>query len=236
MAQDIIKELRHELEKKGTKENREISKKFFKEPVDVYGLKSKDVRALAKKFFKQIAGEPKDKIFGYCETLWKSNKFEECFIACFCSEKLAPQYTKEDIRIFECWLDNYVTNWASCDTLCNHTIAMLTEKYPELIKYMKKWALSKNIWTRRGAAVTLIIPARKGLFLKDILEIADTLLPSPEDLVQKGYGWMLKAASEAYPKEVFDYLISKKKVMPRTAYRYALEKMPAQLRKKAMGK
>jgi len=45
---------------------------------------------------------------------------------------------------------------------------------------------------------------------------------------------MLKAASEAHQKEVFDYVVSKKNVMPRTAYRYALEKMPAGLRAEAM--
>jgi 3-methyladenine DNA glycosylase AlkD len=89
---------------------------------------------------------------------------------------------------------------------------------------------------RRGAAVTLIIPAKKGLFLKDIFEIADILLLDQDDLVQKGYGWMLKVASQARQKEVFDYIMKNKNVMPRTALRYAIEKMPENLKKKAMEK
>jgi 3-methyladenine DNA glycosylase AlkD len=89
---------------------------------------------------------------------------------------------------------------------------------------------------RRASAVSLIIPARNGLFLNDIFEIADTLLYDKEDLVQKGYGWMLKAASQAYQKEVFDFVIERKATMPRTALRYAIEKMPQELRKKAMEK
>jgi 3-methyladenine DNA glycosylase AlkD len=24
--------------------------------------------------------------------------------------------------IFEIWFEKYVTNWATCDTLCNHTV------------------------------------------------------------------------------------------------------------------
>jgi 3-methyladenine DNA glycosylase AlkD len=89
---------------------------------------------------------------------------------------------------------------------------------------------------RRASAVTLIIPARKGKFLKDIFEIANTLLSDQDDLVQKGYGWMLKAASRANPKEVFDYVMEKKQVMPRTALRYAIEKMPEELKIQAMEK
>jgi 3-methyladenine DNA glycosylase AlkD len=84
--------------------------------------------------------------------------------------------------------------------------------------------------------VTLIIPARKGKFLNDILEIADILLLDKDDLVQKGYGWMLKAASEANQRAIFEYVIRNKAVMPRTALRYAIEKMPKDLKAIAMEK
>lgn len=108
--------------------------------------------------------------------------------------------------------------------------------YPEYIAELKKWATSSNRWVKRASAVTLIIPARKGLFLNDIFEIANILLLDKDDLIQKGYGWMLKAASQAYQQDVFNYIVSKKSVMPRTALRYAIEKMPADLRAEAMGK
>lgn len=108
--------------------------------------------------------------------------------------------------------------------------------YPEYISELKKWATSSNRWTKRASAVTLIIPARKGLFLKEIFEIADILLLDKDDLVQKGYGWMLKAASESNQEKVFDYIISKREIMPRTALRYAIEKMPKELKIEAMKK
>jgi 3-methyladenine DNA glycosylase AlkD len=108
--------------------------------------------------------------------------------------------------------------------------------YPALLMSLKKWSLSENRWTRRACAVTLIIPARHGKFLEDIFRIADTMLLDKDDMVQKGYGWMLKAASETHQKEVFDYVIKHKAAMPRTALRYAIEKMPENLRKEAMKK
>ena len=57
-----------------------------------------------------------------------------------------------------------------------------------------------------------------------------------DDMVQKGYGWMLKAASKVYQEEVFDYVVQRKATMPRTSLRYAIEKMPAELKAIAMAK
>lgn len=134
------------------------------------------------------------------------------------------------------WVKTYVDNWASCDTLCNHSVGDLLMMYPELITDLKLWTSSENRWMKRAAAVSLIIPAKKGLFFTDIIEIADKLLLDKDDMVQKGYGWMLKSASHPFQKQVFEYVMDKKDVMPRTALRYAIEKMPKELKVLAMAK
>jgi 3-methyladenine DNA glycosylase AlkD len=161
---------------------------------------------------------------------------EESFIACNWSYELHKSFVVEDLAWMEKWVDQYLNNWASCDTLCNHTIGSYIERFPEQIAVLKKWAVSPNRWMKRAAAVSLIIPARKGLFLKDVFEIADILLLDPDDMVQKGYGWMLKVASQKHQQEVFDYVMAHKKEMPRTALRYAIEKMPKELKLLAMAK
>jgi 3-methyladenine DNA glycosylase AlkD len=74
------------------------------------------------------------------------------------------------------------------------------------------------------------------MFLPDILEIADLLLFDKDDLVQKGYGWMLKVASHKHQQTVFDYVVRNKAVMPRTSLRYAIEKMPKEMKSMAMAK
>ncbi|NDV64893.1 DNA alkylation repair protein [Bacteroides sp. 224] len=214
------------------------SDRFFKtgEAAKVRGVGMGEVSKIGKLSFRQIKELPKQEIFKLCDELWQSGYLEEGVIACVWAESLYKQYEPSDFSTFEYWVHNYLTNWADCDTLCNHTIGNFMMMYPEYVAELKKWATSSNRWVKRAAAVTLIIPARKGLFLKDIFEIADILLLDKDDLVQKGYGWMLKAASEAYRQEVFDYVVSKKTVMPRTALRYAIEKMPADLRTEAMKK
>jgi 3-methyladenine DNA glycosylase AlkD len=108
--------------------------------------------------------------------------------------------------------------------------------YPEHLAGLKRWTKSDNRWVKRAAAVSLIIPARKGLYLSDIFEIADLVHSDPDDMVQKGYGWMLKVASQSHLKEVFEYVMDRRATMPRTALRYAIEKMPADLKARAMVK
>jgi 3-methyladenine DNA glycosylase AlkD len=89
---------------------------------------------------------------------------------------------------------------------------------------------------RRASAVSLIVPAKRGKFLADVLDIADLLLTDRDDLVQKGYGWLLKEASRLHRPEVFDFVVKRRDRMPRTALRYAIELMPPAMKKEAMQK
>ena len=245
----ILEQVRQTLADKINEEARAASDRFFKEgeAAKVYGVKTAEVHNIAKAYLRQIKEYPKEKVFELCEELWKSGYFEEAVIACDWSESQQKKYEPADFFIFERWLNSYVTNWADCDTFCNHTIGLFLMKYPDHVTKLKKWAKSPNRWVRRGSAVSLIIPARKGLFLNDIIEIAEILLLDKDDLVQKGYGWMLKAASmsETFVKGdgqtkkihldiVFNFVIKHKDVMPRTALRYAIEKMPADMKAEAM--
>jgi 3-methyladenine DNA glycosylase AlkD len=211
-------------------------KRFFKEEVKILGVSIYTVSKIAKQVFISINDSPKHDIFELCEELWKSAYSEEAYVACNFSYYISSQFEPADFLIFERWVNNYVSNWATCDTLCNHSVGTFIEMYPEYISELIKWAKSENRWVKRAAAVTLIIPARKGLFVKNIFEIADVLLVDPDDLVQKAYGWMLKATSEANLESVYNYVIERKAIMPRTALRYAIEKMPSEMKTVAMKK
>ncbi|MBN2362700.1 DNA alkylation repair protein [candidate division WOR-3 bacterium] len=230
----IIEKIRTELRKNIDEKTELTSQKFFKEKIKFYGVKVPIVNKISREYFKFIESKTKSEIFDICERLWQSGFIEESFIACHWSYYIHKKFEPEDFQIFEKWVDKYVDNWASCDTLCNHTVGEFIVMYPKYLCRLKDMAKSKNRWMRRASSVSLIIPARKGKFLKEILEIADILLLDKDDLVQKGYGWMLKAASEARQKEVFDYVIKNKSQMPRTALRYAIEKIPKDLKIKAM--
>ncbi|MEI6839918.1 MAG: DNA alkylation repair protein [Methanomicrobiales archaeon] len=232
----VIAQIRKELEGHADPEIQNTSLRFFKEEITCYGMKSSTVTVIAKKYWKEVKKRPKVEIFGLCEELYKSGYLEESFIVSDWAYALSSRYEREDITVFRHWIDTYITNWASCDGFCNHTMGNFIEQFPEYVEELKRWTGSNNRWMRRAAAVSLIVPAKHGKFLDDAIGIADLLLTDNDDLVQKGYGWLLKEASRKHQDTVFDYVMKNRKAMPRTALRYAIELMPKDRRAEAMKK
>jgi 3-methyladenine DNA glycosylase AlkD len=232
----IIQRIRNELKENMDEKTRNSFQRFFKEKVKGYGVKTGTVGKIAKRYWKEVKGKKKEEIFKLCEELLGSDYVEEASIVSFWGMNFKDFIEFGDLAIFEEWIKRYVNNWAKCDGICNHTVGDLIAKYPESVEELKKWAKSDNRWLKRASAVTLIIPARKGEFLKEACEISDLLLVDADDMVQKGYGWLLKEESRKHQKEVFEYVIENKHKMPRTALRYAIELMPEKLKKKAMEK
>ena len=235
-TEHVISKIRRELKDSGDEKTRVSSRRFFKEKIKCYGVKTAVVKRISKENYALIKNKGKTHVFGLCEKLWQSGYIEESFVACKWSFSIRKEYEPCDFEIFKKWINTYVNNWASCDTLCNHTMGAFIEMYPEYVSRLKQFTHSDNRWMRRASAVSLIILARKGKFLNEIFEIADRLLVDEDDLVQKGYGWMLKVASHLHQQEVFDYVMKQKSIMPRTALRVAIEKMPKEMKRVAMEK
>ncbi len=213
---------------------REGSSRFFKEPVRCRGVKSAAVRGVARQHWKEAAPLGKARIFALCEGLYGTGYLEDGSVAADWAARLAPAFEPGDIALLGSWVERYVDNWAACDTLCNHAVGDLVARFPETIAVLKEWAISENRWMRRAAAVSLVVPAKHGDFLDDALAIADLLLLDTDDMVRKGYGWLLKEASRKHRDEVHAFVLARRGVMPRTALRYAVELMPSVLRAEAM--
>jgi 3-methyladenine DNA glycosylase AlkD len=181
----------------------------------------------------------KKEIFEICEDLIKTNYNEEKTIAIQWIGNLRGLWASKDFLIFEKWLTKHLHNWGKVDDFCLSIISHFIIKFPKFKNKVKFWAKSNNQWKRRASAVSFIQGGSwkiYGKYLKDIFGVATILLKDKEDLVQKGCGWMLKIASESNQKEVFDFVMKHKKQMARTTLRYAIEKMPSNLKKKAMKK
>jgi 3-methyladenine DNA glycosylase AlkD len=233
---NLIEQLRAELKANADEKTKQAAYHFFKEEIRVYGVKTAVVGKIALKYWRQVKGFEKPEIFGLCEELYKSGIMEEAFVVSNWLPEYIDNLEAKDIATFKRWIEYYVSNWAECDGFCNHTVGDLIVKYPQIVPEVKSWAKSSIRWLKRASAVSFIVPAKRGKFLCDAFEICDVLLLDGDDLVQKGYGWLLKEESRVHTKEVFDYVVKNRKVMPRTALRYAIELMPKELKAEAMKK
>ncbi len=235
----IVQKIRDTLKKHSIQEERRKRiqwEKQYQEAPRIYGIPSAVVRKISSRFFKKIRNKPKQEIFQLCHELLESDYSEERTIAFDWAFRLQRQYEKHDFQLLETWLMKHVHGWGACDDLCTHALGIFVYKFPEFIQKTREWTRSKSRWARRASAVCLIYSVRRREHLRKVFKTADALLTDPDVMVQKGYGWMLKEASNHYPKEVFNYVMKSKKEMPRTALRYAIEKLPHEERKEAMKK
>ena len=138
MPEDILSLVRAGLKQQADPAVAAASRRFFKEPITAYGIKNPAVEKLARLYFPKVKPLGKQAVFQLCEELWQSGYIEESFIACAWAYRFNNEYEPDDFRTFERWVSKYVTNWAACDTLCNHTIAALVEKYPQFLADLKR--------------------------------------------------------------------------------------------------
>ncbi|MEM3154327.1 MAG: DNA alkylation repair protein [Candidatus Woesearchaeota archaeon] len=203
---------------------------FFKEPIKAYGVRYPVLRKIAKDFFPEnLDGCDLEEL---CEELWQSGWHEESVVAVYWAKRGGIA----GVALMKKWLDEYASNWAQVDDICLNVLCPLLEKDSRLLPEIKSWAKSRNLWTRRASAVSFVYPCRRGLYLKDVFEVAEQLFPDKEDLIQKAYGWALREAGKKHQKEVFNFVMKHKNKIGRTALRYAIELMPENLKRQLMKK
>ncbi len=201
------------------------AQQFFKEPVDPYGIKAAVIRKLAAELASGWKTEPLAKRTQICEGLWRLGKSEAGGLAVEMYRRWLRECTPVQFRMFGRWLERFASNWAHCDSIGMYLTAPMIERDPELIGQLSAWARSPRRWKRRGAAVSLVREGRRGRNLPAVLEIAALLVTDPDEMVQKGAGWLLKEAHTGHGRPVVEFLVRIKCRTPRLVLRYAAEKM-----------
>ena len=199
-------------------------------------LKTGDVRRISAKLYGRIKNEPAERIFSVCGGLLKQRSWAAGVIAYDFAFRAKKYYDAGTFAIFEGWLEKYVRGWGDCDDFCTHAFGELICRDARFADKTLGWAKRGEFWMRRAAAVVLIRSVWQDKYKEtDPIRTTDLLMADGHHLVQKGYGWLLKILSVKEPELVYDYLAKHKKTMPRTAFRYALEKFDAEKKKELMG-
>ena len=234
--EELLNQVRAQLKENADPKFREGLMWFFKEPVDPYGVRTPQVRQAAAFAYKELKYWPVAQRNKFLNELWKHGKMEEGSIAVYVYRRFQKQCGSCEFQLFERWIDRYVRNWAHCDGVASWLIAASIENEPELIPRLLPWTASPNRWKRRASAVSLLQEAKHGRNTEAIFRIAEKLIADPDDMVQKGVGWMLKETYPKKPRELVGFLESHKAHAPRLVLRIAAEKMSPRDRQRAMSR
>lgn len=194
-----------------------------------------DIRKLSARLYKKIDDKAIDNVFALCEELLEQHTWALGVIAFDWAYRVREQYNENTYNVFYRWLKKYVRGWGDCDDFCTHAFGELLRKEKALFEKVLEWTKDEDFWVRRASAVILIPSILRNDYEGiEPYKISDSLMKDEHDLVQKGYGWMLKSLSQVDMDSVKEYLIANHLQMPRTAYRYALEKFNKETRKELM--
>jgi 3-methyladenine DNA glycosylase AlkD len=116
-----------------------------------------------------------------------------------------------------------INNWDLVDLAAYYVVGRYLADKPRDILY--KLARSKNLWERRSSIVATAHFILKMKQVDDTFQIAELLVSDKEDLVNKGTGWMLRAAGDVDRKRLLSFLDKHAATMPRVLLRYSIEKL-----------
>ncbi|MCF8529078.1 MAG: DNA alkylation repair protein [Aquiluna sp.] len=161
--------------------------------------------------------------------LSKSEYHEErfCALAILTNqyEKAKDKATKADL--FDKYLSLYetgaVNNWDLVDATATRFGKELIGD-SEAIEFLLSRARDNNLWVQRSAVI-LTFPLIAEYELLPTLVICEELIDHEHDLIQKAVGWALREAGKKDLKILREFLEQHSASMPRTALRYAIEKM-----------
>ena len=135
--------------------------------------------------------------------------------------------------IVDFYLSNtqYINNWDLVDLSCYKILGNYLLDKPRDILY--RLAKSATMWEQRIAIVSTWLFIRNRDFA-DTLAISEMLLDHSHDLIHKAVGWMLREISKRDETVMLNFVETHYAKMPRTALRYAIEKLPEEQRKKIL--
>jgi len=121
-------------------------------------------------------------------------------------------------------------NWDLVDMVAPKILGDRIVRFPETHNILLSLAESGNLWRDRVSIVSPWTVIRSGRF--DLtLCLADRFLTHPHHLMHKAVGWMLREVGKRHEPLLLRYLDENATKMPRTALRYAIERLTPDIRR-----
>ena len=224
----IIKELRAYSDD----EKKAVLPRFFKTGKGEYGEGDRFLGVIVPNT-RKVAKNHKDSPYIVIEMLLES-EWHECRLCALLM--LIEKYRKEPDEAVHFYLTHTkgINNWDLVDLSAPYILGdYLKDKTDRNVMY--GLAGSSVMWERRIAVVSTLMLIRDGQ-LDDTFRLAEMLIDSRHDLMQKSIGWMLREAGKRDEERLVRFLENHRHEMPRTMLRYAIEKFPEPERREFMRK
>ena len=224
----IIKELRG----LSDDEKKTVLPRFFKTGKGEYGEGDRFLGVIVPNT-RKVAKNHKDSPYIVIEMLLES-EWHECRLCALLM--LIEKYRKEPDEAVHFYLTHTkgINNWDLVDLSAPYILGdYLKDKTDRNVLY--DLAGSSVMWERRIAVVSTLMLIRHGQF-DDTIRLAEALIDSKHDLMQKSIGWMLREVGKRDKGLLVQFIEKHKYEMPRTILRYAIEKFPEPERREFMRK
>jgi 3-methyladenine DNA glycosylase AlkD len=219
----VAAKIRSILRRDGSAEHAKGVQWFFKEEIRSYGWYAADLRRLAATHRRAIQREHGPNfLVRVADELFAGRVLEEKVFAVLLLEKVTSSFDDSHFALFESWL-NRIGSWADHDALVHYLIGPMIVSKPARVQEVFQWARSSDRWHRRAACVALIRGTRQRKFFPQITRLSNLLLIDPDDMVQKGLGWLLRETAKADSKRTVPYLLRIRNRAPRLVLRTACE-------------
>jgi len=232
-------QLKNELRKYSNVERKKINEKFFKTGQGEYGEGDKFIGVRVPDIHK-VARQFKESKLHILEKLLNSKIHKERLLALLIlkeqnKQAIKNQDKKWQSKIVKFYLKNRkrINSWDLVDLSTHHILGQAILAKVQDKNILNQLIIAKSMWDRRMAIVATVAFIRQGE-ISTTLRLSRKLLKDKEDLIHKAMGWMLREAWKKDDKKaqtVEDFLVKNYTDIPRTALRYAIERMPEKQRK-----
>lgn len=146
-------------------------------------------------------------------------------------DKKTPEIRRKDL--FNLYLRRHdrINSWGMVDRAAPYVVGGYLFDKPRNVLY--KLARSRNIWERRTAIVSTYFFIRQN-DVADTFKIAEMLVHDREHFIHTAVGGWVREAGKKDRKMLLEFLNKHAATMPRTALRFAIEKLDKKLRDRYM--
>lgn len=145
------------------------------------------------------------------------------------SAKKTPESRRKELYDLYLKRHDRINNWDLVDLASYKVVGSYLYDFDKPRAVLYKLAKSKDTWERRTAIVSTLYFVSKG-DLADAYKLAELLVNENQDLVNKGTGWVLRAAGAKDRPGLLKFLDKHAAKMPRITLRYAIEHLPKKQR------